>query len=57
MSELLRSKSDEFLNRLQKDLSQTEQRYKDISADMEEYTFVRSFINKEMVNKLFYKTT
>lgn len=50
MSTLLQEKSEEFLERLRKDLEQAEQRYKDVSADMEEYVYVRSFITKELVS-------
>jgi hypothetical protein len=50
MSELLQAKSEEFLKRLRTDLENAEQRYKDISMDMEDYVFVRSFITKELVS-------
>lgn len=49
MSGILESKSTEFLERLKADLANAEQRYKDVSATMEEYISVRSFIIKEMV--------
>jgi hypothetical protein len=54
MSELLQSKSEAFLDRLRKDLSEAEQRYKDVSSNMEEYVSVRSFLTKELVNLLIY---
>ncbi len=53
MSELLQAKSEEFLGRLRNDLSQAEQRYKDLMRDMEEYVYLRSFLTKELVSFVF----
>lgn len=52
-SELFQAKSETFLERLRGDLVVAEQRYKDISSNVEEYLFVRSFIDKELVGFTF----